>query len=100
MVIYKIANTIKNLFKNTWGGVNLMKNGQIQAVHQDNLVEFLKSIEEYDRVINGQAKCYFCGNTVTIDNIQSIFPLNGEINYCCNDEKCYTTLIDRGNIDA
>lgn len=78
-------------------GVKLMDNGEINAVHDDDIVLFLQSIEEYDKVIKGQILCVFCERVITLKNIQSIFPLDGEVKYCCNDENCYHLLNEGGN---
>ncbi|QNO14912.1 hypothetical protein HYG86_09070 [Alkalicella caledoniensis] len=80
-----------------------MKRGEIKAVHDDDLVNFLQSLGEYDKVIAGTMKCQFCGEIITLDNIQSVFPLDGEVAYCCNSTKCYKLLIEgssRGDGDS
>lgn len=100
MILYNKINQLWKNIHNEIKGVNLMRKGAIQAVHYDNLIEFLESIEEYERVVSGHAKCYFCNSTITLDNIQSIFPLDNEVKYCCNDESCYSKLVGGSNLDA
>lgn len=82
--------------KNNKIGAVIMQKGEIKAVHDKDLQIFLTSLDEYDAVISGGRKCYFCKNTITIDNILSIFPHEGEIHYCCKDSECYKLLIERG----
>lgn len=91
MVKYSVSNIILEKIRKQ--GVKTMDNGRITAVHDDDLVTFLKSIEEYDKVINGSVTCTFCGKVITLDNIQSIFPLDNDVKYCCNDEECAKLLI-------
>lgn len=79
-------------------GVKLMDKGEIQAVHYDDMHEFLLSIGEFDKVVNGHAKCYFCGKQINIDDIQSIFPIDNEVKYCCNSENCYRLIIQGGSL--
>jgi len=78
----------------------LMKNGEIKAVHDKDLVIYLQSLGEYEKVISGNAKCFFCNSTITLDNIQSIFPQEKNINYCCLNNRCYNMLLERGKVDA
>lgn len=92
MLKYKITNIFVKKIKKQ--GVKLVKTGELKAVHDDDLVQFLKSIEEYDNVMNGEAKCVFCDEKITLENIQSIFPLNGQIKYCCNSNECYRLLME------
>lgn len=98
MIKCNIANLVINKMRKQ--GVEIVKKGEMQVVHNDDLVEFLKSIEEYDKVINGQARCQFCGKIITLDNIRSIFPLDGEIAYCCDSKECYGLLIEGCNGDV
>lgn len=91
MVEYNNNNIILHKIKKQ--GVKTVDNGKITAVHDDDLVDFLKSIEEYDKIINGLAVCSFCGKVMTLDNIQSIFPLDNEVKYCCNAKECARLLI-------
>lgn len=64
----------------------------LQAVYEDKFVKFLKSIGVYERVINGEAKCKFCGNPVTIDNINAVFPENKEIKFACDSTICIAKM--------
>lgn len=100
MLLYNKFKNIVSMLKYSFSEVNLLNKGEIKAVHYDNLVEFLKSIEEYERVINGEAKCYFCGGLITLDNLQSVFPLDGDVKYCCNCQACYGKLIEGGKVNA
>lgn len=94
-----MVNLMKIITK-SFLGVTLMKQGEIKAVHDSDLINFLKSIDEYERIISGKAKCYFCEEIINLDNIMSIFPLNNEINYCCKKDNCYIKLMEWGEVDA
>lgn len=74
-------------------GYSLMKDSQLKAVHDDDLVTLLKTLGSYDGVSSGQCHCYFCKNTITLDNIGSIFPLNGEVQFSCDSPVCLTELV-------
>jgi len=78
----------------------LINKGEIKAVHDKDLVTFLKSIGEYDAVMNKRRKCFFCNDIITFDNILSIFPLNNKVQYCCKNPECYQSLMERKKINA
>ena len=81
-------------------GAVVMEKGEIKAVHDKDLEAFLRSLDEYDPVINGNRKCFFCGETITLQNILSIFPHEEKIEYCCKNAGCYKLLLERGKTDA
>lgn len=70
-----------------------MKDDQLKAVHDDDLASLLKSLGNYDRVCKGQCNCYFCNNIITMENIGSIFPLQGEILFSCDSASCLRKLV-------
>ena len=100
MVLFELINKKALKYKSLLKEVFYVRSGEIKAVHYDDLVEFLKSLEEYERVVSGEVNCFFCGGTITLDNIQSVFPLNGTVQYCCNNQLCYSNLIEGGNAGA
>ncbi len=61
---------------------------KINAVHDDELVNFLMGIDMYHPVIGGVCKCKFCKKTITLQNITTVFPESGEIKFVCDDMKC------------
>lgn len=77
-----------------------MKSGQIKAVHDDDIVELLKSLGVHDTVVNGQANCHFCRQTVSLDDISAVFPYQGEVAYCCSSTGCYRELLEMGEFDV
>lgn len=94
-----LFNKIKQIITNYgFNRVVVMKQGEIQAVHDDDLEMFLKSIGEYERVASGEVKCHFCGCVVNLDNLECIFPYEGDVSYCCSNTVCYEKLIALGEI--
>lgn len=80
---------------NSWGiEMKDIKENEINAVHEDDLLDFLKSIKEYDSIAEGKRYCYFCSEKITIENIYTIFPLENQIRYCCNKVDCYIKSIE------
>ena len=89
----------RQILKNNKVKVIILKENELKAVHDSDLGNFLKSIGEYEKVETGQAKCYFCGKVMSFDNIFSILPVNSNIGYCCNDNKCYKLLLEKGETE-
>lgn len=71
-----------------------MEKGELQAVHDDDLITLLNSLGEYNNVIEGKRKCFFCDKTITIENISSVFPFEKNIEFCCSDDECYKKLLN------
>jgi hypothetical protein len=61
---------------------------KVQAVYDDDIEEFLRSIGEYDKVLSGRLKCKYCDSTITLENISKIFPESGSIKFVCNKSEC------------
>lgn len=74
-------------------GADIVKNNEMKAVHDDDLGNLLKSLNMYDLVEGGKKKCLFCGGTITFDNIDSIVPHEGMVEFTCNSQECHTKLI-------
>lgn len=64
----------------------------IHAVHDDDLEEFLNSIRLWGKFRTGQLKCTFCNETITRENLHSIFPDSGDIKFSCNNPECVLAL--------
>ena len=73
-----------------------MKNASLKAVHDDDLFGLLSSLGVYESLVQGKCSCNFCGETITIDNLGSIFPLNNTICFSCNKEACLQQMIEIG----
>jgi hypothetical protein len=64
----------------------------IKAVHDDKLEQFLKSINVYDSVINNKAKCKFCSELISMENLYTIFPESGAIKFACDKPACIAMM--------
>lgn len=70
-----------------------MKNNQLNVVHDNDLESLLRSIGAYDAVVKGEKQCLFCGNTITFDNISSIVPHEGAVEFTCDSPECQARLV-------
>lgn len=64
----------------------------IKAVHDNKLIEFLKNIKVYDSIIEGEKKCKFCKNQITIENLYTVFPESGSIKFVCDKPECIAKM--------
>jgi len=69
---------------------------EIKAVNYKDIKEYLTSINEYEYVIKGKAKCSFCNKRMTLDNIYSVYPDNEKqvVKYCCSKLTCVMKLTE------
>ena len=74
-------------------GVDIVKDNTMQAVHDSDLVELLKSLGVYDGVTSGEYKCLFCHGKITLENIDSIMPCDGEVQFTCDNKDCHLKLL-------
>ena len=67
----------------------------IAAVHDDDLTQFLESIGILADITAARCKCKFCGDLVTLDNLQAVFPDSGNIAIACTKPSCIRALMTR-----
>jgi hypothetical protein len=64
----------------------------LKAVYEDDLVGYLRSIGIYDAVMRGEYLCKFCGNSITIENLEVIIPAASGIQIVCSNKNCINQL--------
>jgi hypothetical protein len=69
----------------------------MKAVHDDDLIALLKSLQCFDVIETKRAQCHFCGKTITLNNIEAVFPKDSEVCFCCGHIHCYEELIKLKN---
>lgn len=62
-----------------------VNHGEIQAVHDDELVQVLKSLSLYEDFMQGKCKCKVCGKIITTKSLRAIIPSDNEILFSCTD---------------
>lgn len=67
----------------------------IHAIHDDDLEEFLISINALEKYKAGHIKCCFCSERINDFNLYSIFPDSGDIKFSCNKPTCIIELKTR-----
>jgi hypothetical protein len=64
----------------------------IHAVHDDDLNEFLNSINLLEKFKAGRLKCTFCQDAINMENLYSIYPDSGDIKLSCSKPECIFSL--------
>ncbi len=67
----------------------------VDAVHDDDLLQFLDSLGLKNKFLNEKLRCAFCGDVIGWDNLHSIFPDSGTIKVCCSRHECIVQLIEK-----
>ncbi len=65
----------------------------VNAVHDDDLLDLLEGLGLKNKFLNSQLTCAFCDETITWQNLHSIFPDSGAIKVCCTKPDCVNQLI-------
>lgn len=71
-----------------------MATSVISAVHDDDLVDFLKGLGVFSAVERGDAKCKFSGDPVNLDNLGAVFPESGDVKFVCDRPACLALLAE------
>lgn len=61
---------------------------QISAVLDQQMVEFLSSIGELDRVTEGKSRCSVCNDQISLESIALVLPAGKQVAYVCDKEMC------------
>jgi len=62
---------------------------EINAVHENDLPSLLESLGLLESVKNGLILCHFCSKVITLENLNCLYPKDGEIKFCCDNLECY-----------
>ena len=64
----------------------------IQAIHDDELDEFLKSLGLLSDFNARRLRCWFCDDVIDSSNLETIFPVSGTIKLACCKPTCVKDL--------
>lgn len=57
---------------------------KLNAIHDDDLEALLSKLNLLEKIKGGQIKCKFTRETITLENLHSIFPEEKTIKVVCN----------------
>jgi hypothetical protein len=67
----------------------------LNAVYDDDLMDVLKELGVHKDFAQGKLRCAFCGDTITWENLYSLFPDRGAVRFSCNKPECVKQLVSR-----
>jgi hypothetical protein len=67
----------------------------LNAVHDDDLMDVLQELGVQEDFLHRRLRCAFCKTTITEDNLFSLFPDTGTVNFSCNKPECVKRLVSK-----
>ena len=84
------------MFKKFYRGIETImwriQKKKIKGVYKDDFPELLKSLGIYEQITLGKMKCEYCGDTLTLENIQALIPQRGKIIVVCSNKECLNKI--------
>lgn len=71
----------------------MAEKGVLHAVHDDDLATYLESLGILSDLKAGRLGCKFCGEGVTLNSLQALFPESGMIHVVCSKADCMKKLM-------
>ena len=71
----------------------MMNKYTLNAIHDDELLDLIKKLGLLEKLDKGCLKCKFTGETITFDNLYSIFPESGDIKFVCDTPEAIKLFI-------
>ena len=65
----------------------------LTAVHDDDLLTFLKSVDVLTDLQAGRIRCRFCGAIIGLENLHAVFPDSGTVRVSCDRPECVKALM-------
>lgn len=69
-----------------------MNKEKLKSVHDDDLEKLLEKLGILSKFKQRKLKCTFCKTTITMENLNSIFPQSGAIKIVCDKIECMREL--------
>lgn len=67
---------------------------EISTVHERDFKRLLDHFGIYESFIKGSFKCKFCKEIITLENLHSVLPESGMVNFICCKPPCVQTLLE------
>ena len=65
-----------------------MKKDELKAVHEDELEQFLSSLNLLEPIKSGQITCTQCNIIISLENLGLVYPMGNNIHFLCNSAIC------------
>lgn len=73
--------------------VGIMHTKKIKAVFEPELEKILRQLGIWDKLQNHELKCSLCGDSITLNNLQYIFPHKNRILVGCGKAMCVEKIV-------
>ena len=73
--------------------IEMKKNIDIPAIHDDDLEKVLKDLGLFSKIINGEINCLNCGDDITLENLGGLISINQEVKIICDNPECLASEI-------
>lgn len=74
--------------------IERLEKEKIQAVHDEDLQSLLESLNVLTKIRQGEIRCKFCDEVITLNNLHAIFPQSGSIKFVCDKIPCVKALLN------
>lgn len=71
-----------------------MEKETLRTVDDSDLEQLLKNLGVLNAVKSGEAKCKYCKDVITLDNLIALFPEGGNVKFVCNKSECVASFIE------
>lgn len=71
-----------------------MSKKKLKAVHDDDLIAFLEEVGVLDSLKAGRTTCKCCGEPLSIETLEALYPEHGEIRFVCSKPSCLFQLAE------
>lgn len=68
---------------------------ELKAIHEEDLEDILKKLEQYDDFTNNKISCEVCKDVVNLQNIGSAKVKNGKLIFTCKKIPCYNQIVKK-----
>jgi hypothetical protein len=70
-----------------------MNHGKLPAVHDDDLMEYLRGLGVLSSIERGELQCLICGIDISLENLIAVVPHGGAIRVICDRPSCLLELM-------
>lgn len=71
-----------------------MEKETLRTVDDSDLEQLLDDLGVLDAVKSGQAKCKYCEDVITFDNLAALFPEGGHVKFVCDKSECVASFAE------
>lgn len=72
-----------------------LKEHKLKAIHEHDIMAFIKNIGLSTDLKEGRLRCAFCKCSITEDNVGGFYISDGKIKVYCDNLKCHHLLLKR-----